>query len=420
MSRPPKVFISYSYDSVAHKDWVRKLAEDLISQGVNAKLDQWDLQPGQDTVLFMEQGITESDRVILVCSKSYTNRANRRKGGVGFEGLIITGEIVSNIDTKKFIPVIRGNDGNRLLPLYLGSRLYIDFRKDSDYTARLEELAREIHQKPAMGKPPLGPNPYATSSNVNSAPKVAPALLVPGGSADRAFNDNWFNEQRERSRYGLKNAGLSAAMEVSFALSDSLQKKPTELLTAAHDAQVHTFGWPLGVVLGNREEYRPKPTANGILAEISLEDRSSYDYWALSNSGNYHLLSSLFEDTRKPNKIFFDTRTIRTTEAFMLCDRLYRGLGLKDDAVLAVRIVHTGLKGRTLTSASLNRHVIPETTWEDQSETTIVLQMADLRAKMVENVTQVLEPMFTLFNYKKIDSKVYEELVINYVEGRVV
>ena len=37
----PSVFLSYSHDSVAHKAWVRKLAEDLRGQGVDATLDQW-------------------------------------------------------------------------------------------------------------------------------------------------------------------------------------------------------------------------------------------------------------------------------------------------------------------------------------------------------------------------------------------
>src|SRR6266851_980547 len=61
-----RVFVSYSHDSDPHKAWVLKLATDLRAASVDASLDQWDLAPGQDTSVFMQRGISESDRVVLV------------------------------------------------------------------------------------------------------------------------------------------------------------------------------------------------------------------------------------------------------------------------------------------------------------------------------------------------------------------
>src|SRR5258706_11463158 len=103
----PKAFLSYSHDSDAHKQWVLKLATDLMSNGVETTLDQWELRAGQDTVAFMLQGIAESDRVLMVCTAKYVAKAEKRSGGVGFEGLIITGELGQNIDTRKFVPLLR-------------------------------------------------------------------------------------------------------------------------------------------------------------------------------------------------------------------------------------------------------------------------------------------------------------------------
>lgn len=40
----PKVFVSYSHDNDAHKDWIMKLATDLRHHGVDIILDQWDLR----------------------------------------------------------------------------------------------------------------------------------------------------------------------------------------------------------------------------------------------------------------------------------------------------------------------------------------------------------------------------------------
>jgi hypothetical protein len=48
-----------------------RLATDLRTAGIDTTLDQWDLHPGQDIVRFMEQGVSKSDRVILICSDVY-------------------------------------------------------------------------------------------------------------------------------------------------------------------------------------------------------------------------------------------------------------------------------------------------------------------------------------------------------------
>ena len=54
VSQTPRVFISYSHDSQAHKDWVRHLAEKLQRNGVDTILDQWDLRLGGDLAFFAD------------------------------------------------------------------------------------------------------------------------------------------------------------------------------------------------------------------------------------------------------------------------------------------------------------------------------------------------------------------------------
>src|SRR5262245_9251001 len=152
----PKAFISYSHDSPAHKKWVLQLGTDLRATGVDVVLDQWDLVPGQDVSLFMQKNISEAHRVIMVCSSNYVEKSDKGLGGVGYERLIVTAEVVQSIDTTKFIPILRGSNPERRLPTFLGPRLYIDFEDDEVYQTRLLELAREIHDAPAVPKPPLG------------------------------------------------------------------------------------------------------------------------------------------------------------------------------------------------------------------------------------------------------------------------
>lgn len=72
----PKCFISYSWDTDAHKDWVRHLAEQLQRNGVKVLLDRWDLKPGADLLSWMETSIRESDFVVLVCTPQFAEKAN--------------------------------------------------------------------------------------------------------------------------------------------------------------------------------------------------------------------------------------------------------------------------------------------------------------------------------------------------------
>ena len=55
----PKVFISYSWTSNEHQQWVLDLATALRDNGVDAILDKWDLKEGHDANAFMERMVTD-------------------------------------------------------------------------------------------------------------------------------------------------------------------------------------------------------------------------------------------------------------------------------------------------------------------------------------------------------------------------
>ena len=134
------MFISYSHDNDEHKKWVRELSEKLVENGVDVILDQWDLSLGGNLPQFME-GISESSRGLVICTDSYIEKSNKNLGGVGYEKSILTAELLSNQDTKKFIPIIRNVTGSTKTPICLSGKLYIDFSSDCEY----EELFLDIH-----------------------------------------------------------------------------------------------------------------------------------------------------------------------------------------------------------------------------------------------------------------------------------
>jgi len=157
--RPPKVFISYSWDSPEHRQWVALLAGTLRSNGIDATLDQWHVRGGEDLAGFMERSIREADRVLVICTEAYVERAIGRQGGVGYEHTMVTGELMRNVGTSKFIPVVRQTSRPATLPTELNTRLYFDLSPGAEYPTQLQELIRDLHnvQTPI---PPLGPNPF--------------------------------------------------------------------------------------------------------------------------------------------------------------------------------------------------------------------------------------------------------------------
>ncbi len=170
MPEHPKVFISYSHDSPEHKRWVSELAARLRHNGIDAILDQWDLGPGDDIALFMESGLRDSDRVLVVCTDTYVRKANDREGGVGYEVQIVTAQLIENLGIDKFIPLIRPASGKKKVPTCLEARVYIDFRNESQFNAEFEKLLRELHREPIIKKPPLGKSPFATLPSGQESP----------------------------------------------------------------------------------------------------------------------------------------------------------------------------------------------------------------------------------------------------------
>lgn len=166
----PTCFISYSWDSHEHRNWVRKLAEDLQAHGVEVRLDSY-TEPGSSITQFAETAVRESDYVILVCTPKFSSKANARTGGVGYEAQVVTGEIFHDSVRRKFIPILRSGTAAQSLPSYLKGKLAVDFRLEESYRDSLEAVLRHIWETPEhkpsvkAGKPtfPLDSRPAGVS-----------------------------------------------------------------------------------------------------------------------------------------------------------------------------------------------------------------------------------------------------------------
>ena len=296
MTEPPKVFISYSHDTPEHKQWVSELGAKLRYNGVDAILDQWDLGLGEDPTRFMETGVRDSDRVLVICTDSYVRKADAGKGGVGYERLIVTAQFVQDLGTNKFIPIIRQPSGEERIPTYLGARIHINFTDDNQFDAKFNELLHELHQVPIVQKPPLGKNPFATLPSGQEIPSFEgttvqlPEIPHQVGSVSDAYSAA-FEIARAGDILGWRKLLTQIKPMVFSSLVDwreneltGQQPQTKEQLTKVVDKAMEIISPLIAVALvgveSGREQFRDqKPLIYDIL-NIAGWNPAGYTVWA--------------------------------------------------------------------------------------------------------------------------------------------
>ena len=161
-------FVSYSWDSDLHKAWVRALAGRLRADGIEADLDQWAAVPGDQLPEFMERAIANHSFVLIVCTPRYKTKSDAREGGVGYEGDIITGELLKSRNHRRFIPVLRSGDWSASAPGWLAGKYYIDLRDSERYETQYHDLLATLHgTRPTP--PPVGVRHSGASSPISTS-----------------------------------------------------------------------------------------------------------------------------------------------------------------------------------------------------------------------------------------------------------
>jgi hypothetical protein len=158
---PIRAFISYTRTSEEHSSWVKELAIFLREQGIESRLDQWHLLPGQDAAQWMCNEVALADRVLMICNEEYASRADGRHGGVGWEVRIIQGYLMEEgvNNPSKFVPIVRTSERSAGLPSFLLSTYCIHwpYSRNNDVKLR-HELVKILYkikdEAPPIGRPP--------------------------------------------------------------------------------------------------------------------------------------------------------------------------------------------------------------------------------------------------------------------------
>jgi hypothetical protein len=273
-------------------------------------------------------------------------------------------------------------------------------------------LVRDIFGVIENEKPPLGAPPELENVGV---PEHAEA------TENAEINNEWVENHREKAKNSVAAQGINTLWEITSSIGNqSINSTQAELLASARTSEIRTFGWPIGVMLENRDEFRPKPTSDGILANINVGDRESFDYWSWNTGGDFYLLKSIFEDSRDPTAIFFNTRIVRTAEALLYISKMYKNLGANDTDEVRIRMKYEGIEGRILSSSTPNRSIfVNKRIAENECESEITLQLKDISDDLVGSVKSLVSPIFVLFDFFELSDKVYADIVNHFVNGEV-
>lgn len=128
-----KIFVSYAWEDQEHNDRVISFVDFLRKKGFDASMDRRESQI-ETAVNFnslMINGISSSDKVIVVLSKKYKEKGDSFQGGVWQELNMILQDIKKN--SNKYIFVYWGYDNrDDITPLALSGRDILNLKDDQD------------------------------------------------------------------------------------------------------------------------------------------------------------------------------------------------------------------------------------------------------------------------------------------------
>ena len=159
------VFISYSWDSVQHKEWVADFADKLTENGYYVLLDQYN-ESGVSLELFMELGLERADKVLVIGTPWYKLKSLTASGGAPYEGAIIRNSFYQDIGTKKIVPCLKEGSFDESFPGFIGGRTGFDFSNETNFDSEYERLCNALVNRPSRQRPKLGPNPVYTIPKV--------------------------------------------------------------------------------------------------------------------------------------------------------------------------------------------------------------------------------------------------------------
>lgn len=154
----PRVFISYTGENPNNRQWVKTLVCKLRENGVNARVDMFHLKPGNDLSQWMTNELIMADKVLLICDQYYVKKADSRNGGVGWETMIIQGDMMTHTQSNKYICIVREKNIDEGIPIYAKTKYSLQWIKPEILEEDFHELLYylfDIDVEPELGDIPI-------------------------------------------------------------------------------------------------------------------------------------------------------------------------------------------------------------------------------------------------------------------------
>lgn len=168
-----RVFLSHSPgDDVDHQRWIASLAMVLEDEGYIVHLDLHDFESkgaisyardaklpppiSPDGRLFMEQ-LRSADRLVIVWSARFAERASNSQTGVGYE-MELARSVLESLRPSHIVVIVRAIEGDFVLPEWLAAASVIDFRSSDSkkhtecYVRFLDALSTGLDSSPEAMK----------------------------------------------------------------------------------------------------------------------------------------------------------------------------------------------------------------------------------------------------------------------------
>jgi hypothetical protein len=410
MPAHPTAFASYSWDDDTHKTWLQALATRLRTDGVDVRLDQWHSIPGNQLTHFMESEIATNDFVIIICTPKYKLKSDRRTGGVGYEGDIMTAEVFTYQNNLKFIPVLARGTWQEAAPTWLVGKHYIDLSDPSLFEIGYTELKGTLlGTRPSA--PPLGPlpvgyvHPSERSSNRQNPSERANLFYQ---YAIRRFATVVEEEQLDINGLGF--------LDIVLVLDGTTDRKWyndglfLSALVAAYPNPNLSPSYLWRIYQG--PDPKPNPYTIGdtyeeliFIARPPLTEWGYADFMIFDPDGQFFIRKAFVDDTwrdaEEDRGKYLEpvVQLLLISEAFVVASNYAQALGYGSNTNLHFYIRWTGLRGRQLVNRSrfLMQYHLSSPCRDHQVETNLSLPINPSRDQIIEKTTDVIKRLARAF-----------------------
>jgi hypothetical protein len=244
---PPRVFISYAYDSEQHKRQVHAFASFLRAEGgIDVRFDQWDTSQRRDWSVWMLKQFREAGFVIVVASPAYKRRAEGGAlpadgRGVQFEAALLR-DLITMDRTEwlpKILPVILPGGSIADLPTFLQPYSASRYQVESITIDGMDELYRVItgqprHPTPAVGRlvtlPPLATPPSPWRSGQECRLGTEDYRIVEADDERYAPDESWFERRAVAERLTAPTRLVELRQVCVLRTDDSARRRRTALV----------------------------------------------------------------------------------------------------------------------------------------------------------------------------------------------